>query len=77
MTCVDVCAPHVHSAFKGQKRKSYPLKLELHKAVSHFMDAWELNPGLLEEQQLVLLTTEPSLQPLTSNLIYYFIVSSM
>jgi hypothetical protein len=30
--------------------------------VSHMMGCWELNSGLLEEQ-LVLLTTEPSLQP--------------
>ena len=38
------------------------LQLELQTSVSYHVDDWELNPGPLEEQP-VLLTAEPSLQP--------------
>lgn len=51
------------SALEGQKRALDPLELELQAAVNHKHRCWELNSGPLQEQQL-LLTTGPVLQPL-------------
>lgn len=58
MFCLCFCLEyHVHAWCPGgQKRVSDPLGLELPSV------CWELNPGPVEEQP-VLLTTEPSLQP--------------
>ena len=42
-----------------------PLELELQAAVTPLHECWELNPSPLEEQT-VLLTTAPSLQPCPS-----------
>ena len=55
-----VCAPHVRSAPRDQKA-SDPLELEL-PSVSYPVGAGSRACSPLEEQQ-VLLTTEPSLQP--------------
>jgi hypothetical protein len=46
-------------------RVSDLLELELQTAVSCHVSCWELNPGPLKERP-VLLTAEPSLQPVTS-----------
>jgi hypothetical protein len=51
-TCTDVCT----TCMPGDGKMD-PLKLELS------CRCWELNPCLLEEQPVLLLTTEPSLQP--------------
>lgn len=40
----------------------YPLELESQTLVS-FQVCWDLNPGPLQEQQSVVLTSEPSLKP--------------
>jgi hypothetical protein len=53
-----MCEP---DAQKEQERVSDPLEVELQMAVSCVCGCWELNPGLLEEQS-VLLTNEPSHQ---------------
>lgn len=53
----------VFGACRGQKSTPGPLELELQMTESHHVGAWELNLGLLQEQQ-VLLTSEPQLQPL-------------
>jgi hypothetical protein len=45
-----------------QKRVLYRRGLEFQMLVNHLIGAGVLNPGPLEEQQ-VLLTNEPSLQP--------------
>ena len=50
--CMNVCL----------LRLSDPLELMLLRVMSYSYECWELNLGPLEEQ-LVLLTTEPSLQP--------------
>jgi hypothetical protein len=55
--CVCVCVPGAH---RGQKRTSEPQKLELQTVGSHHM-VLGIKPGSLCEQ-LVLLTTELSLQ---------------
>ena len=50
-------------ARRGQKRTWDPLELELQIVVSLTYGCWELNPGPLEEQP-VLLTDDPLLQGL-------------
>ncbi|RCU34487.1 hypothetical protein DVA81_19515, partial [Acinetobacter baumannii] len=50
-------------------QKSFKLKLKLWMAVNHGCS--ELNPGLVQEQH-VLLTTEPSLQPSLTRMIILF-----
>lgn len=51
-------------ARKEHKRALNPLELKLHIANESAFGCWELNPGSVEEQP-VLLTTKPSLQPLS------------
>lgn len=46
----------------GWKKVSDPLTLGLWMVVSHYCGFWDLNPGLLEDQ-LMLLTCAISLQP--------------
>ena len=55
-----VSASHVYRAQRGQRRALDTLELEL-QVVGSYDVGWELNPGPLEEQS-VLLTVEPSLQ---------------
>lgn len=56
-----MCTTYVPDARESQKRALEPLKLGLWMVVA--CGCWESNPGSLKEQQ-VLLTAEPSLQPL-------------
>lgn len=57
-----MCTLCVPGALQGQERALDFLTLELALAVSHHVDAWEINTVTLQEQQ-VLLTVESSLQP--------------
>jgi hypothetical protein len=62
MDVLPVCIPvhHIHT-WCSQKPEKDPLGIELQKTNCKLPQAsWDLNPGLLEEQQ-VLLTSEPSL----------------
>lgn len=65
--CIYVCAPHVCSTSKGQKRASDTWGLELSKA-SHdlWCGCWESNPHPLEKW-IVLLINDRSLQTLSSD----------
>ena len=60
---LDVC-----SALGGQKRLSDLLELELKMAISHLVGTGTQTQALLEEQ-LMLVTTEPSLQPQVPNIV--------
>ena len=58
--CVWLCCLHVYlctvympGAFRGQKRASDPLELELTVVVSHY-GCWESNPDPLQEQPVFL-----------------------
>ena len=62
LACMNIHIPHVFSAHIGQKMLSETQELELETIVSLPCGSWELNPGPVEEQP-VLLTTGPSLQP--------------
>jgi hypothetical protein len=57
-----VCAQCV----SGQKKASDPLEMGLHMVVSCHVDA--RNQPRTSEEQLVLLTTEPSVQPLCEDI---------
>ena len=58
------------SAHRVQKRALDLLELELQAVVSHIV--WELEPNLGPmQEQLVLLTTEPSFQCLNSDIYVY------
>ena len=70
---ISICTACVCGDHSGQA--SDPLQMELQLVVSWECGCWELNSGSLEEQT-VLLTTEPSLQPLCPLFIcYLFIVA--
>lgn len=56
-----LCTAGVPSACRGQKRVSTPLKLKLVGGCELLSGCWKLNPGPLQEQQM-LLTASP-LQP--------------
>jgi hypothetical protein len=60
--CMDVLPTCISYAFRGQKRASDLLQLELEMTVEIPCGFWELSPGSPQEQP-VLLTTEPFLQP--------------
>lgn len=64
---MSICVPHsnVPSVPRHHKRLSEPLDLELQMVVSSHVG---LNSGLLEEQ-LVLVTAEPFLQPPTNKVL--------
>lgn len=55
---ISVCVPCMYSARNGQKKASGSLEQELQAVVNYHVSP-ETNPGPLKEQ-LVLLTTEPS-----------------
>ena len=50
------------NAFGGQKRVLDPLELELQMVVSHHVGARNQTQVLCKQEQLVFLTSEPSLQ---------------
>ena len=54
------CVPHAYNACGGQERVSDPPGNEITDGGKVLFRCWELNPGPLEEQP-VLLTTEASL----------------
>lgn len=58
--CMYVCAPHVCSPWRDQRKALDPVGLELHMVMSH--RCWESNSSPLEEQ-LVLLTMESPCHP--------------
>lgn len=58
-SCVSVHASHEYSAPRDQKRGLDPQLLELQAVMSA---VWELNPGLLREQQSVLISPAPRLR---------------
>ena len=61
--CVYICAPFVCLVLKKAREAIGSFGLELQKSLELLRGYWELNQGPLEEEQ-VLLTSEPSLQPL-------------
>lgn len=60
--CGYVCVPCKCSVFQEGHKRSLPLELESQAVVSCCVGAGDQNQGSLEEQQ-VLLTIEPPLQP--------------
>lgn len=56
-----ICVLCTHSAHKGQKRVSDPMRLELY-TVSHWCGSWNWTQ-VQKKEQSVLLTNEPSFQP--------------
>lgn len=59
--CLSVCAPCTYRCTGDRKRALYYLELELIDACEPSDRCWALNPGPLEEYQV--LFNEPSLQP--------------
>lgn len=72
---LSACEPHaVPGTYGGHKRASNPLKLELRTIFGYLVDVGTLNPGTLQEQQM-LVTAEPALQPLNSWAIFVLLGS--
>jgi hypothetical protein len=59
--CVSVCCVCART-FKGQKRASNILELELQMVVKHLLSAANLTQAFPRSSEQVLLTTEPFLQ---------------
>lgn len=55
-----VCAPSAYKVYGGQRRAADPLRQVTGSELP--CGSWELKPGPVQQQQ-VLLTPEPSLQP--------------
>lgn len=55
-----VCAPSAYKVYGGQRRAAYPLRQVTGSELP--CGSWELKPGPMQQQQ-VLLTPKPSLQP--------------